>query len=286
MTAETGDSRTIGIRDVRIGPGEPTFIIAEIGINHDGDVRRARGLIKDAREAGANAVKMQTYITDKRVAKDSPLFGILKRCELSFGEQRQLFEYAESLNIVSFSTPFDDESVDFLAEVGVPCFKVASFDVVNRPLLTRIAEKGRPVIVSRGMATRAELDAAVEIVRSHGVTVALLHCVSAYPVKSLGDLNLATIHALAERYGCPVGFSDHTSGTGAAQFAVAAGAMVIEKHFTYSERAAGPDHALSMEPENFRSLVTAIRAAEQMRGRPVEGPIAAEGALLEYRRSR
>ncbi|MDP3000037.1 MAG: N-acetylneuraminate synthase family protein [Bryobacterales bacterium] len=269
-----------------VGEGCPAFVIAEIGINHNGDFNRAKELMDSAKAAGANAVKLQTYLTEKRVARDSPIFGILKQCEIPFADQRRLFEYADSIGATCFSTPFDDESVDFLTEVGAPCFKIASFDVVNLPLLRRAAAKERPMIVSRGMASREELDRAVEIMRAARVAFALLHCVSAYPVKSLGDLNLSTIRALGERYGCPVGFSDHTLGITAPQFAVLAGATLIEKHFTYSKLASGPDHAMSLEPAEFRAMVESIHIAEEALGEPVWSAVATEADILQYRRNR
>lgn len=267
-----------------VGDAHDVFVIAEVGINHNGDMDTARSLIDRAAWAGASAVKLQTYITEKRVSKDSPIFGILKQCELSFDQQRDLIAYAKERGIIVFSTPFDEESVTFLAEVSVPCYKVASFDIVNMRLLKAIVRQKRPVIVSRGMANQAEIDAAVALLREADVPFALLHCISAYPVPSLSDLHLRTIAALKERYGCPVGFSDHTIGIEAPPYAVAAGASIIEKHFTLSRTLDGPDHAMSTEPEEFQRMVTMIRQARAMLGQPVTGPIEAEKGTLQYRR--
>lgn len=273
----------IGSRTV--GEGEDIFSIAEVGINHGGDPDKAKTLIDKAAWAGASAVKLQTYITEKRVPKDSPIFGILKQCELSFAMQRELIAYAAEKNILLFSTPFDDESVDFLAEANAPCFKIASFDIVNTTLLRRVAQKGRPVIVSRGMASREEIDVAVEILKEAGVPYALLHCVSAYPVPTHTALNLRTIRALSDRYHCPAGFSDHTLGIEAPSIAVAAGATIVEKHFTLSKTDEGPDHALSAEPGDFKEMVTRMRRVREMLGAEAWGTVAEEKDILQYRRS-
>lgn len=286
MSAHSGKKRRLRIGTHVIGHGSPVFIIAELGLNHDGSFRRAQALIRAAKKAGASAVKLQTYITEKRVAAGSPIFEILKHCEISFGDQKRLFEYAESLGLTCFSTPFDEESVDFLADIGAPCFKVASFDIVNGPLLKKVASKGQPVVMSRGMASRKEIDRAVRIMQNREVPFALLHCVSAYPVKLFKDLNLATIGALEERYRAPVGFSDHTIGIKAPELAVAAGALLIEKHFTHSTKAKGPDHSISLDFAGFRAMVALIRAAEDALGSPAWQSVEAEAEILQYRRKK
>lgn len=263
---------------------EDVFVIAEVGINHDGDFAKAKKLIESASESGASAVKLQTYITEKRVALDSPIYDILKKCELSFKQQEELFVYAKSLGIEIFSTPFDEESVDFLNDIGCSCFKVASFDLVNKKLLEKIAETKKPVIMSRGMANKNEIDAAMKVLEKDNL-VALLHCISAYPVKAHTDLNLSTINELVKRYNCPVGFSDHTIGIEAAQFAVAAGACIVEKHFTLSNTDEGPDHALSTEPSAMKEMVEKIKYVREMLGKPAWDSIDAEKDILQYRRA-
>ena len=180
----------IQINGEDIGEDCPVYIIAEIGINHNGKLDTAKELIDRARWAQADAVKLQTYITERRVPKDSPIFSLLKQCELDFDQQRKLFAYANEKGIDIFSTPFDDECVDFLSSVNTPCYKVASFDVTNKTLLDKISNQGRPVIVSRGMCNRQDLDDAINTFKQPGIPFAILHCVSAYPVKSLKDLNL------------------------------------------------------------------------------------------------
>ena len=267
-----------------VGEGHPVFVIAEIGINHNGDMDQARELIRLAKESGADAAKLQTYITEKRVPADSPVFEILKQCEIGFDDQANLFEYAADIGIVAFSTPFDDESVDFLAGVDCPCFKIASFDMVNRNLLRRTAATGKPMIVSRGMANRDEIDEAVGIMRENDSDFALLHCVSAYPVESHTDLNLNTVRALSATYDCPAGLSDHSLTNDGAILSVGAGASVIEKHFTFSRDADGADHAISQDSNGFRQLVEGIRRAEESMGQEIWEPIKAENDILQYRR--
>lgn len=277
-------SLKISLGNIDIGEGCPVFVIAEIGINHNGDLTQAIKLIDEAKSAGAHAAKIQTYITEKRVSKDSPIYGILKKCELSFNDQKKLFQYASENKILLFSTPFDDESIDFLESVNVSCFKIASFDIVNKKLVRKIADKKKPMIISRGMASRQEIDIAIKIVEEKKCPFALLHCVSAYPVKNDGDLNLSTINALKSSYNCPVGYSDHTLGIEAAVYAVAVGAKIIEKHFTISKTDSGPDHLISMEPGDLKRMIQEINIIEKMLGNPVLGPVASEKDILQYRR--
>ncbi len=277
-------SATININGRTIGTGEDVFIIAEVGINHNGDYGTAKQLIDEAYNAGASAVKFQTYITEKRVPKDSPIYGILEQCELDFEQQDKLFDYARSKDIEVFSTPFDDESVEFLESINISCYKIASFDLVNTNLLKKVAGQNKPIIMSRGMANQTEIDKAVNIIRDSGSPFSLLHCVSAYPVKSHTDLNLSTIKALAEVYHCPVGFSDHTLGTEAAIYAIAAGASILEKHFTLSRESDGPDHTLSTEPSELKDMIRQIKHVQEMMGKAVWESLSAEKDILQYRR--
>ncbi len=275
---------SILINGRQVGPQSEVFVIAEIGINHNGDLDTAKKLIDQAKWAGASAVKLQTYITEKRVPKDSPIYGILKQCEISFEGQKELFRYSREKGIEIFSTPFDEDSVDFLSSLGMSCFKIASFDIVNTRLLRKVAQQKKPVIISRGMASQKEIDIAVSILREHGAPLALLHCVSAYPVKELKALNFRTIAALAERYGCPVGYSDHTLGIEAVPYAVAAGACIIEKHFTLSRQSPGPDHALSTEPSEMKAMIEKIRQVTVMLGKAAWSSVEEEKDILQYRR--
>ncbi len=272
----------IQIGTQNIGKDSPVFVIAEVGINHNGDMHTAFELIDKAKEVGASAVKFQTYITEKRVLKDSPIFSILKQCELTFEQQEELFEYAKSCQIIAFSTPFDSESVEFLTQINSPCFKVASFDLVNTPLLKDIAVQKKPVIISRGMANMEEIDIAMNILKD--VPTVLLHCISAYPVPNLSSLNLSTISALEARYDSIVGYSDHTLDIEASQFAVACGARVIEKHFTLSQSMNGPDHLISSEPQQLKELIKRCKIVNEMIGSPAWESIEAEQEILQYRR--
>lgn len=267
-----------------IGEGCPVYVIAEIGINHNGQMKTAKELIDKAKWAHAHAVKLQTYITDKRVEKDSPIYHLLRQCELNFDQQKELFFYAREKEIEIFSTPFDYESVDFLASIDAPCYKIASFDVTNKKLVEKISQQEKPVIMSRGMATKKETDLAAAILKDHNIHFALLHCISAYPVSSLSVVNLKTIQSLKDRYQCPVGFSDHTIGIEAGKYAVAAGATIIEKHFTLSKSCEGPDHAISAEPEEMKNLVEAVQFVQEVMGTSLWSATEEEKAILQYRR--
>ena len=250
---------------LNIGRDQKTFIIAEAGINHNGDLETALRLVEAAKTAGASAIKFQTYVTEKRVTPDNPVFGVLKKCELAGGQQRKIKEHADRLGITFFSTPFDLESAEFLRKLGVPLMKIASFDIVNKQLLAAVAAAGIPTIISRGMADAAEIDTAAAIFEKHGTEYALLHCISAYPTpKTAANLNV--IPALLEKYSCPIGFSDHTLDIDASIYAAAMGARIIEKHFTLDRSQDGPDHKLSADPESLATLCVKISELETMLG--------------------
>ena len=266
-----------------INETSPTFIIAEIGINHGGDLPTAEKLINLAVQSGANAVKFQTYITEKRVPKDSPIFDILKQCELSYSDQTHLKQLSDDLGITFFSTPFDDESVDFLIDLNVPALKIASFDLVNLALLRKVAVSGKPIIASRGMANKQEIDIAVEVFKKYNAPYILLHCVSSYPTPN-DQANLRVIRTLKEFCDCPIGYSDHTLGVDVPVYAVATGAQVIEKHFTYNKSASGPDHALSADPDELREMVKRIRELEAVLGEADVKRYSVEEGTVAYRR--
>ncbi len=276
----------IKVSNMHIGQRYPAFIIAEVGINHNGSIENAMKLIDEAHKSGASSVKFQTYITEKRVERDAPIFDILKQCELSFKEQEKLFQYANEIGLVAFSTPFDDESVDFLSEIDTPLLKIASFDIVNKPLLEKVSNSNIPVIVSRGMASENELDLAFDLFSQKSVPIAILHCISAYPIQNLESINMSTISYLKDRYKCTTGFSDHTIGSAASICAVAMGAKVIEKHFTLDKNDEGPDHIMSADPKEMKEMVLGIRDVETMIGQPVNGPISEEKDILQYRREK
>lgn len=262
---------------------DPAFIIAEAGINHNGNLDIAKKLIVQAKEAGASAIKFQTYITEKRVSGNSPIFEILKKCELSFQDQEKLHQFANEEGILFFSTPFDAESIEFLANLKVPLLKVASFDIVNLPLLHCMAKTNIPIIASRGMANESEVSSAVKIFRDFDVPFALLHCISSYPNQEENS-NLNVMHSLRDKFHCLVGFSDHSLGIRVPILAVAAGAKIIEKHFTLDRNMPGPDHLISADPTTMHAMVKEIRQTENILGSGEIRMIEAEKSTAIYRR--
>lgn len=272
---------TIGHK--KVGRGQPVFIVAEAGINHMGNIEAARKMVEEATKCGADAIKFQTYITEKRVSKKSPLYNVLKRCELKEEEYQELFHAAKKNKIIFFSTPFDKESVDLLASLPVPVFKVASFYLVNLDLLEHMASKGLPVIASRGMANTEEISKAVRIFEKYKVDYALLHCVSAYPTKEK-DANLLAITSLKDQFKCVAGYSDHTLGTKVPVYSIALGASILEKHFTLDKNQEGPDHKLSADPNEFRKMVSKIRELEKILGSGEIRLLNAEKDTLRYRK--
>lgn len=256
-----------------------TFIIAEAGVNHNGSLKLAKKLIDAAKEIGADAVKFQTFITEelaiprapkaeyqkKRVSQKNQ-FEMLKKLELSQAQFKKLFNYCGQKNIMFLSTPFDYKSAQFLDKLGMSYFKISSCDLTNTPFLSKIAEYGKPVILSTGMSNLSEVKTAFETISSRGNhKITLLHCTSNYPAK-YKTVNLNAIITLKKEFGSSVGYSDHTSGIEVSIAAVALGATMIEKHLTLSNKLHGPDHQASIEPEMFASMVKAIRNIEQALG--------------------
>lgn len=291
---------TITIQGRAIGPSAPVYIIAEMSANHGQSFDEAVRLVHAMKESGADAVKLQTYTPDTMTLDcDKPDFQIGKgtiwegkNLYKLYGEaytpwdwQPKLKELAESLGMHCFSTPFDDTAVDFLEAMNVPAHKIASFENVDIGLIRRVAKTGKPVIMSTGMATLEEITEAVDAFRSMGNNqLTLLKCTSAYPAP-LEEMNLRTIPDLAARYGVPVGLSDHTLGITAAVAAVALGACIIEKHFTLSRSVSGPDSAFSLEPHEFKAMVSAVREAERALGRVSYEISDREKASRVFRRS-
>lgn len=273
----------INIGTRKVGKGQPVFIVAEAGINHGGNTETARKMIEEAAKCGADAVKFQTYITEKRVSKGSPLYSVLKKCELEEEEYRELFQVAKKNNVIFFSTPFDKDSADLLAALPVLMFKVASFYLVNLGLLEHMATKGLPVIASTGMANAEEISKAVRIFEKYNVDYALLHCVSAYPTKE-EDANLSAINSLRDQFKCVVGYSDHTLGAKIPVYSIACGASILEKHFTLDKNQEGPDHKLSADPNEFKKMVSEIRKLEKVLGSGEIGLLNAERDTLQYRK--
>jgi N-acetylneuraminate synthase len=270
----------IAIGDRRLGEGQPCFVIAEAGVNHNGDVALAQRLVDAAAEAGADAVKFQTFVADRLAAPAAAMAAyqraatgaegsqveMLRRLELSADAHRELAAHCRDRGILFLSTPFDEDSADLLESLGVPAFKLPSGELTNLPLLAHVARKGRTMLVSTGMATLEEVRAAVRAIRAAGdPPLALLHCVSSYPADP-ADANLRAMRTLAEAFGVPIGYSDHTPGIEVALAAVALGACVLEKHLTLDRALPGPDHRASLEPAAWRELVVGIRRVEAARG--------------------
>ena len=271
----------VEIGDQRIGSGYPTYVIAELSANHRQQFDEAVKLIQVAKEAGADAVKLQTYTPDTLTIQcDAPefrisggtlwdgktLYDLYAEAYMPWEWQPKLKKVADDLGIALFSTPYDKTAVDFLEEMGVPAYKVASFEIVDIPLIEYIASKGKPMIISTGMATFGEIEEAMQAALGAGATqVALLKCTSAYPAQP-EEMNLRTICHLAEAFGVPVGLSDHTLGIAVPISAVALGACIVEKHFNFSRSIPTPDSAFSLEPQEFKEMVQAIRTVERALG--------------------
>lgn len=275
-----------------------TFIIAEAGVNHNGDEKMAVELVEAAAKSGADAVKFQTFSADKLTRKgaekaeyqkqatgDGDQHGMLKALEMSGGLHRRLFARCTELGIEFMSTAFDEEALDFLVALGIKRIKVPSGEITNVPLLRHMASKGLPLIVSTGMAELEEVVAAIGIIRAAresrgfaeplGDIVTILHCTSNYPAES-ADVNLRAMNTMARTTGLPVGYSDHTLGLAVSTGAVALGARVIEKHFTLDSELPGPDHKASLEPDQLAALVRQIRDVEASLGSDIKAPTPSE----------
>lgn len=284
----------------RVGPGEPVYIVAEMSANHRQDFDEAVRIIDAAADAGADAVKLQTYTPDTMTLDvDRPpfvigegtiwegktLYELYEEAYIPWKWQPDLKTHAEEQGLQLFSTAFDGTAVDFLEEMDVPAYKIASFENVDLPLIRRIARTGKPIIMSTGMANLAEIHEAVDAAREEGTEeLALLKCTSAYPAPP-DEMNLRTIPHLSEAFGVPVGLSDHTLGTAVPVAAIALGACIVEKHITISRNVEGPDSQFSVEPDEFSRLVGEIRVAEQALGEVSYALTDREQASTTFRRS-
>jgi pseudaminic acid synthase len=293
-------SHTIDIKGRTIGARHPTYVIAELSANHHQHFEEAERLVRAAKDAGADAVKLQTYTPDTMtidvnneyfrigagtIWEGRNLYELYGEAYTPWDWQPKLQQIANDLGMDLFSTPFDQSAVDFLERMSVPAYKIASFEVVDLPLLRAVARTGKPIIMSTGMATHAEIEEAVTTARQAGaVGLALLKCTSAYPA-SPADMNLRTIPDLSEAFDVPVGLSDHTMSVAAPVAAVALGACIIEKHLTISRSTPGPDSAFSLEPHEFKAMVDAVRTTEQALGRIHYGVSEGEAASRVFRRS-
>jgi pseudaminic acid synthase len=284
----------------RIGPGEPVYVVAEMSANHNQDFDQAVKLIKAAKEAGADAIKLQTYTPDTitvrsekeyfRIHGGTPwdgftLYDLYSEAYMPWEWQPKLQSIAHGVGLELFSAAFDNTAVDFLEEMDVPVHKIASFEIVDLPLIEKMGRTGKPLIISTGMATLKEIEEAVQTARKAGATqIALLKCTSSYPARP-EEMNLQTVLHLAATFHVPVGLSDHTLGIAVPVAAVALGVCLVEKHFTLSRALPSPDSNFSLEPQEFKSVVEAIRTAEKALGEVHYGATDQEAKFQDYRRS-
>ena len=291
---------SIRIRNREIGSGKPAYIIAEMSANHAGSLEHAKEIIWAAKEAGADCIKIQTYTQDTitmncdneyfRIKtgpwqKDNTLYELYGKANTPWEWHKELKEEAENAGIDFFSTPFDKSAVDFLEELGVDFYKIASPELVDIPLIEYVASKGKPIIMSTGMANLAEIELAVNAARRQGNNqIALLRCATAYPAIT-EQMNLATLKNMEETFNVPVGLSDHSKGSIGAVAAVLLGASIIEKHFCISREIESPDSFFSMDKEEFAQMVSDIRQAEKAVGCTQYGPMKQEEGNLYVRKS-
>jgi pseudaminic acid synthase len=290
---------TVTIAGRAIGADHPPYVIAEMSGNHNGDIGRACALIAAAKAAGADAVKLQTYTADTiTMNHDGPgfvvegglwqgqrLYDLYQQAHTPWDWHDRLFAEGKRLGITVFSSPFDATAVDLLEGLDAPAYKIASFELVDLPLIARVARTGKPVIMSTGMSETAEIEEAVACARAAGATeILLLHCVSGYPTPA-GEANLKTIPDLAARFAVPVGLSDHSMGLAVPVAAIAMGAVAIEKHFTLRRADGGPDSAFSLESDELAELCSQIRTAWDALGAVRHGCTASEIPSRVYRRS-
>lgn len=259
------------------------YTIAEIGINHGGDLDKAKSLIDSAVRAGADSVKFQTYLTEKRTPKNSPIFDILKQCELPFDAFEKLKNHADEQSIEFFSTPFDEESIQCLEDIDVNLYKVASFDVVNHKLLSSIAETGKAIIMSVGMANTNEIKNAYKILKEKTEKITILHCVSAYPTEEK-DANLAVINSLQKEFGCVIGQSDHTNDIQVPLYAASMGAQVLEKHFKINDEMDCVDSPVSITEKQFTTFCNELKNIEMILGDSDIKSFLVEKETMKYRR--
>jgi pseudaminic acid synthase len=294
-----GTSPEIEIAGRKIGADHPPFVICELSGNHNGSLDRALAMVDAAADTGCDAIKIQTYTADTiTMDVDRPefritgglwdgrsLYELYQEAYTPYEWHAAIFERARARGVIIFSSPFDETAVDLLAGLDAPAYKIASFEAVDLPLIRYAAGKGRPLIISTGMANLAEIEAARDAALAGGAPgVVLLHCVSSYPA-TFADANVRTVADMAQRFGCPVGLSDHTPGTAASVAAVAMGASVIEKHFTLARADGGPDAAFSLEPAEFKALVDDARAAWSALGRAHYDLLGSERGNVQFRRS-
>jgi N,N'-diacetyllegionaminate synthase len=292
----------IKIGNKTVGEGQHCFIIAEAGVNHNGEVKLAEKLISIAKEAGATAVKFQTWKTEEIVTKQVPKpeyqktkeeeshYDMVKKLELSEKDFKRLANYAKKIGIIFLSTPEGKKGTDMLDELPIPAYKIGSSDLTNYPHLEYVAKKGKPIILSTGMATMKEVKESLEVIKNTGNNeIILLHCTSNYPTR-LEDVNLRAMLTLKKEFKLPIGYSDHTIGIGVSVMAAYLGAMVIEKHITIDQKLPGPDHSASLEPNELKEMIKGITLAEnnvvpenmlEINMRKISNKIAIEREVIE-----
>jgi len=289
----------ISIAGRNIGPGHPPLIVAELSGNHGGHLERALKLMEAAKAAGADALKLQTYTADTMtIDLDAPdfqikgglwngraLYDLYREAHTPWEWHESLFEKGKELGLIVFSTPFDTTATDFLETLDTPCYKIASFEIVDLPLIAYVARKGKPMIISTGMANLSEIQDALNAARKSGCEqIVLLHCVSSYPAP-ISDANVRTLPHLGETFSCIAGLSDHTQSSAAAVASIALGGCMVEKHFTLARADGGPDAAFSLEPEEFKRLVDDCKNAWRALGHISYEVESSEQGSLVFRRS-
>ncbi len=299
MTSKATPPLEIEIAGRKIGLAHEPFVICELSGNHNGSLERALVMLEAAAATGADAIKIQTYTPDTiTLDHDSPdfriegglwdgrtLYDLYGEAQTPYEWHAALFAKAKQLGVILFSTPFDETAIDLLEGLDAPAYKIASFEVIDLPLIASVARRGKPMIISTGMANLAEIGDAVDTALQHGAPgVVLLHCVSAYPAP-MDEANVRTVPDLAERFGVISGLSDHTPGSAASVAAVALGACVIEKHFTLARSDGGPDSAFSLEPAEFTALTRDCKEAWRALGKVGYDLLGSEQANISFRRS-
>lgn len=278
-------NKKIKIQNKEISPTSATFVIAEAGVNHGGDMSVAKKLIDLASQAGADAVKFQTFRAEhlildnvqkapyqkKTTEASESQMDMLKKLEVTREQNFELKKYCEEKNIIFLTTPFDEISLDEIDELDLPAYKIASTDTTNLPFLKKVAQKGKPIFLSTGMTYLSEVEMALETIHEYNKDVVLLQCTANYPIRD-DEANLAVIDTFKKHFDVLVGYSDHTVGVGAAAFAIPMGAKVVEKHFTLDKSLEGPDHKASLSPEELKEFVKLVRKVDAFMGSSIKKP--------------
>lgn len=278
-------NKNIIFDNISISKDSPTFIIAEAGVNHGGDIAIAKKLIDIASNAGADAVKFQAFKSENLILKNvqkapyqkntteatESQMDMLKKLEVTKEQNLELKRYCEEKNIIFLTTPFDEESLDEIDELNLPAYKIASTDTTNLPFLKKVAKKGKPIFLSTGMTYLSEVQMALETIYEYNKDVVLLQCTANYPIRD-DEANLAVIDTFKKHFDILVGYSDHTVGVGAAAFAIPMGAKVVEKHFTLDKSLEGPDHKASLSPDELKEFVLMVRKVDDFMGSNIKKP--------------